>query len=68
MRALAAVASRHGLTTAIAERIAVFIPLELRERGVDAQVDASPRGGGDYARFGVAMRLMLRRGPGGLGW
>jgi len=41
MRALVALTSRHRPTTAIADRIAVFIGLELRERGVDAQVDAS---------------------------
>ena len=39
MRALVALISRHGPTTAIAERIGVIIRLELRDRGVDAQVD-----------------------------
>jgi menaquinone-dependent protoporphyrinogen IX oxidase len=39
MRALVAVASRHGPPTAIADRIGVFIRFELRDRGVGAQVD-----------------------------
>ena len=39
MRALVAVASRHGATTDIPERICEVISRELRDRGVDAQVD-----------------------------
>jgi menaquinone-dependent protoporphyrinogen oxidase len=39
MRALVAVASRHGATTAIAERIGEVIRRELRDRGTDAEVD-----------------------------
>jgi menaquinone-dependent protoporphyrinogen oxidase len=39
MRALVAVASRHGATTAIAERIGEVIRRELQDRGTYAQVD-----------------------------
>jgi menaquinone-dependent protoporphyrinogen oxidase len=39
MKALVAVASRHGATTAIAECIGEAIRRELRDRDVDAEVD-----------------------------
>ncbi len=39
MRALVALASRHGATTDIAERIGEVISRELRDRGADAHVD-----------------------------
>jgi menaquinone-dependent protoporphyrinogen oxidase len=39
MRALVAVASRHGATTAIAERIGDVIRSELYDRGVKADID-----------------------------
>jgi menaquinone-dependent protoporphyrinogen oxidase len=39
MRTLVAVASRHGATTGIAERIGNIIRRELRDRGADAYVD-----------------------------
>jgi menaquinone-dependent protoporphyrinogen oxidase len=42
MRTLVAVASRHGATTAIAERIGDIIRRELRDCGTDAHVDVCP--------------------------
>ena len=68
MRALAALTSRHRPTTTIAERIALLSASSCASAAWTHKSMLRPRGGGDYARFGVAMWLMLRRGLGGLGW